>query len=397
MRQLLLFSLLYFSEGAPIGFLWWAMPTILRTRGVSVADISGLTAVLVLPWTFKFLVAPVVDILRNERWSHKHWVIVAQLGMGLALLPLVWLPLEKDFTLWTRLLILHAFFASVQDVSVDALAVNSTEQAERGRLNAWMQAGMLVGRGVFGGVSIWLAAQWGLGRVMAVLIAAIWCSMGFLMSYQPPPAAPIDRAQYFSRLKETFRSTTVWWAMGFTLTAEAAFKSVGGLAGPLLVDRGADDKQNALFFSVVIAVAMIVGSLLGGRMADRSERIPAVRRALFISLGTVFLCGLLVRAGAPLEVLFVSLALVYAAGGLFVTTSYAMLMDFTAPSLAAFQFSLFMACVNGCESWSVALCGRLQKPLGYGGSFLALACVAGTSLLFLSGLEKDRIERGERA
>ena len=28
-RQRLLFTLLYFSEGVPIGFLWWALPAVL--------------------------------------------------------------------------------------------------------------------------------------------------------------------------------------------------------------------------------------------------------------------------------------------------------------------------------------------------------------------------------
>jgi len=56
-----LFTLLYLSEGAPIGFIWWAMPTRLRAAGVSVEEITWLTAILVLPWTFKWLWAPVID------------------------------------------------------------------------------------------------------------------------------------------------------------------------------------------------------------------------------------------------------------------------------------------------------------------------------------------------
>jgi len=47
--RIALFTLLYLSEGAPIGFIWWALPTLLRTAGVSVPKITELTAMLVLP------------------------------------------------------------------------------------------------------------------------------------------------------------------------------------------------------------------------------------------------------------------------------------------------------------------------------------------------------------
>lgn len=53
-----LFTLLYMCEGGPIGFICWALPAMLRLKGVSVENITALTALLVLPWAFKFLSAP---------------------------------------------------------------------------------------------------------------------------------------------------------------------------------------------------------------------------------------------------------------------------------------------------------------------------------------------------
>jgi len=81
---------LYFSEGAPIGFIWLAMPTRLRARDVPIEQITWLTAILVIPWTFKFLWAPLVDLLRGRRWTLRHWIIAAQTAMGLTLLPRPW-------------------------------------------------------------------------------------------------------------------------------------------------------------------------------------------------------------------------------------------------------------------------------------------------------------------
>jgi len=50
-----LFAALYFSEGAPIGYIWWVVPTKLRAAGVPVAEITALTTLVALPWMFEFL------------------------------------------------------------------------------------------------------------------------------------------------------------------------------------------------------------------------------------------------------------------------------------------------------------------------------------------------------
>jgi len=98
-RRKLLFAALYFSEGAPIGFIWFVIPVRLRVADLPIETITWLQAVLVLPWALKFLWAPLVDQFRSPRWRLKHWVAAAQLGMGLTLLPLVWLDPVEDFAL----------------------------------------------------------------------------------------------------------------------------------------------------------------------------------------------------------------------------------------------------------------------------------------------------------
>jgi hypothetical protein len=57
-----LFASLYFAEGAPIGFLWWALPATLREAGAPVERITALTAMLALPWAVKFVRAPLIDL-----------------------------------------------------------------------------------------------------------------------------------------------------------------------------------------------------------------------------------------------------------------------------------------------------------------------------------------------
>ncbi len=151
LRRKFLFACLYFSEGAPIGFIWLALPTRMRAAGIAIDQITWLTALVVIPWTFKFVWAPLVDILRTSRWTLRHWIMSAQLVMGCTLLPLAWLDLRADFEAVVGLLLLHAVAAATQDVAIDALCISVTRPDERGQYNGWMQTGMLLGRASLGG------------------------------------------------------------------------------------------------------------------------------------------------------------------------------------------------------------------------------------------------------
>ena len=83
-RLRFVFAALYFAEGAPMGFLWWALPVRLRGQGVEPAAVAILLSWLVLPWAFKFLWAPLIDRVQGMRFGMSGWLLVAQTGMGVA-------------------------------------------------------------------------------------------------------------------------------------------------------------------------------------------------------------------------------------------------------------------------------------------------------------------------
>jgi hypothetical protein len=129
------------------------LPTRLREAGMPIEDVTRLAALVTLPWAFKFLWAPLVDVLRPRRLGLRGWILAAQLAMGLALLPVAWIEIPHDAHLLLAVLMTHAVCAATQDVSIDALAVASVPAGERGALSGWMQVGMLAGRAAFGGLA----------------------------------------------------------------------------------------------------------------------------------------------------------------------------------------------------------------------------------------------------
>lgn len=377
----LVFASLYFSEGAPIGYLWWAMPTRLRAAGVAVDEVAGIVALLALPWAFKFLWAPLVDTFRTPRWRLRAWIVSSQLCMGVTLVPVAFLSPLDDRVLLTAVLIAHAVVASLQDVAVDAYTILQIAPAERGAINAWMQIGMLAGRAVFGGASLVVEYWIGPEAVIAALIACIWWST--LLLRFCPSDAPADRGtvgaahrwrSFGATLGRALRRQSTWLGLGFAATAGAGFEAVGAVAGPLLIDRGLSEAGVGTFFAGPVIVLMAIGALVGGRLSDRLRRTTAVGLLLVITAAAIAAVAAASKAGPAGVVL--ALSGLYLAIGAFTAASYALFMDITDARLGATQFSAYMGATNLCEVWSAYAVGKLIVRYDYGGAFLLMAAAS---------------------
>lgn len=389
-RRRLLFAALYFAEGAPIGFLWWYLPTQLRLAGVPVERITQLTALLVLPWTLKFLWAPLIDAARNRGVTFRRSAAGAQAVMVLALLPLLVLDPATRFPWIAGLLLVHSFAAATQDVAIDGLAIATTPEGQRGNLNAWMQAGMLVGRSIFGGVALMVAARLEPRAVPAALILAIALTLGLLLFAHEPRAVRVATAGLLAPLRAALRRSTTWLGLGFALVSGAGFEAVGAVAGPFLVDRGQGGEAIGTFLAFPAILATVGGGFLGGAAADRLGRPHAAGLALVLVAAAILALAALPAAGTTAT--YVLLTFVYLGIGVFTAASYALFMDLTDPALGATQFSSYMAATNACEAWAALLVGRLVTGAGYPAAFTTLAAIslAGLPLAWLIARARRR-------
>lgn len=374
-RRRLLFAALYFSEGAPIGWLWWALPSQLRRGGVEVEAITALTAALALPWVFKFVWAPLVDVLHGRWFGLRSWLVTAQLGMAATLVPLLWIDPVAHWRAAFGLLLAHAFCAATQDVAIDALAIRSVPAGERGSLNGAMQVGMIGGRVLFSSGVLYLSASTG-ERLAVPLLLGVLAATLLLVSFAPgldgDPAAArrgsraVRRGRYFRAL---LRAPRIWRLVAFALVAGAGFEAAGALSGSWLVDRGFTDDAIATF-RLVSAALMAAGAWVGGRHADRRGAGSSARTWLLVLAALLFLTAALGSA--------VLYAAVYFGIGAFTASSYALFMRHSNGPLAATVFSTFMGLTNGCEAWAGRLGGAIQASGGYA---VALAAMAAVSLL----------------
>jgi MFS family permease len=386
LRRRLFFAALYFSEGAPIGWLWWTLPSQLRQAGIAVDDITALTAALALPWALKFVWAPLVDVLQTRWFGLRGWLVTAQLGMVATLVPMLQLDPATHYDAVFGLLLLHAFCAATQDVAIDALAIRTVPVGERGTLNGAMQAGMIGGRVLFSSGVLYLAA--GTGERLAVpMLLAVLCGTLLLVAFvkvdphrTARPPVPGRRRRYLTVLLRTGR---FWRLLAFALLAGAGFEAAGSLSGSWLVDRGFGNGDIATF-RLTSAGLMAAGALLGGRLADaRGARRTCARWLVVLAVAIGLTAAIDGIASSGVTVL--CYAGVYFGIGAFTAASYALFMQNAAGPLAATVFSAFMGLTNACESWAGRLGGSLQVEHGYGVAWLALALLSIPALVLLRG------------
>lgn len=391
-RRKLLFAALYFSEGAPIGFIWFVIPVQLRLAGLSLTRITWLSAVLIIPWTFKFLWAPIVDSCRSAKWTLRHWVVAAQVVMAVALLPLMWLDPAADFSWLAATLMVHAVAAATQDVSIDALCIASTHDSERGAYNGWMQVGMLLGRATMGGGLLAIIVYTGQTGAVALLLVMIFASMALLFATRLPETADsIRHSPLANTYVRVLRQPLTWWGVAFALIAGAAFKSFEFMYAIYLVDRGFDARDIGTFTAGPMIGSMVLGSIIGGWTTDRFGCPRLVQSAVVAIAGLIAMVAFYDRAteGDVGWLLFVMLVAIGLAIGVFTAASYALYMNVTQPDIAATQFSTFMGAVNGCESWSIYALGLLVAAHGYSLGMLAMCAISLFGIPILGWLRRD--------
>ena len=170
-RRLAFLCLMYVAQGLPYGFVTVALAAHLAAHGATTAAIGGVVAMAVLPWSFKWAWGPLVDSGRCAALGRRRpWIMLAQTLMIVTAAPLAWVSIGDTVALaW--LVCLHNAFVGLQDVAVDALAVDTLEGGDRERAS-----GMMYGSSIFGtflggaGLGI-VAGQIGLAAAVALMVA----------------------------------------------------------------------------------------------------------------------------------------------------------------------------------------------------------------------------------
>ena len=175
------FITLYFAQGIPEGMLTFGIPAWMAMNGKSPGEIASFVIVAVLPWSFKFIVAPLMDRYTYLPMGRKRpWVLLGQIGLLISCIHMAYVP--NPLNNLNELMIAAfwvSFFGAFQDVATDGMAIDIIPIDQQAKANGLMWGSKTVGMSVSLALGSWILTQYNF--TSAMLTMAIIISFTFLI------------------------------------------------------------------------------------------------------------------------------------------------------------------------------------------------------------------------
>ncbi len=413
--HVLIVLLMGFSAGLPLALSGETLRVWMADRGVDLGTI-GLLSLAGLPYTIKFIWAPVVDAL-DVPWLSRRlgrrrgWLVASQL---LLMAAIVFLgtrdPIAAPLVVGLGALLV-AFASATQDIVIDAyrvesLAVDEQAAGMAGYVAAY-RIGMLVsGAGVIG-LSAWLEAQ-GVSKIavwpIAYGVAAVLVLVGLfavLAGREPDGSVARSAAEtksdaltrVFMTARDAFADFLSRDAAIAVLVFVVLYKLCDALAGtmtaPFVLSLGYDKGTYAAIVKGVGLGALLVGGFAGGAIA----RTMPLARALWL--------GAILQMVSNLAFVW----LYFQPAGAWALTTAIVVENFTGaigtvifvaylsalcgnPLHTATQYALLTALASTGRTFLSSGSGFLVNAIGWPLFFIATAVVALPSLALLAWLQR---------
>jgi len=365
--RFLTFGLLYISEGIPYGFTSTAMVAFMRTEGLSLSQIGTFVAALFIPWAFKWMWAPVIDLVKLRRFGgRKAWILFCTTMMIATLLITAAVDFVANFQLLLVMIVLNNFFCATQDVAIDSLAVSVLKEDERGRGNGYMFGGQYLGIALGGGGAVFVFGLWGFNITLFYISGMLLLSWLFVLFFvRDPDVGPQPEQSKSKPLSELTRTLVSFMrvlygsffqsgtgprvGLLFALLPTGAIALQYAMLGTIQVDYGLTQSQIAQI-SIANTVFAALGCLVGGVLGDRFGLKKIVGIFYFMTvLPTLYLAAQISALGlqnVPLHVLYGVIVFHGLVFGMSYGVRNGIFMGMTNPAVAATQFTAFMGMSN---------------------------------------------------
>ena len=378
-----------FSSGLPLYILIALLPAWLRSEGVDL-KVIGLFALIQLPFTWKFLWAPLFDRYSPPMGRRRGWLIISQLALLLSIPAFGVLYPKID--LWTiaYLATVIAFFSASQDIVLDAYRRELLLDSELGignaiHVNAYKIAGLIPGS-----LSLILADHLPWNSVF--LITALFMLPGIIMTIlvKEPTLQNGSPKTLKAAVTEPFHEfinrkgiKSAGLILAFIFFYKLGDSMATALATPFYLDMGFSKTEIGLIAKNAGLWPSVAGGLLGGIWMINL----GINRALWL-FGIVQMLAILGFAwlamiGHSLPWLAIVIGIEALGVGLGTAAFVAFIAHTTHPLYTATQFALFTSLAAVPRTFANATTGYLIDGFGWRNFFLFCFVIALPGMLLL--------------
>jgi len=165
------FIALYVAQGIPEGLALFGIPAWMAMHGKTPGEIGSFVAAVGLPWSFKLVVAPLMDRFTYLPMGRRRpWVIIGQLGLILSFIAMAFVP---DPLNNPELMLAAGFalgcFGAFQDVATDGMAIDIVPTDQQARANGFMWGAKIIGTSASLALGSWMINAYGFKSAILTL------------------------------------------------------------------------------------------------------------------------------------------------------------------------------------------------------------------------------------
>ncbi len=257
--------------GLVAGFSMTSLPFLLTKIGVSVDHVASVSALVMSPTFWAFLVTPIVDVgLTRRTWAFLT-ALVAACCVGSA----VWVISPSRLPIFSGLLLLGMLAIVLYGSALGGWQASFLPDSMRGKVAGWANAANL-GGGALGAMIFLELAEKLSFKVVGVVFAGLCFLPALLLFALPVPAKPeLETREVFT---QSWRKA--WEAcrrreclIGFVLfLSPTACVAATNLFSGLGKDFQTGSQQVIWVTGAGCSIASAIGSVAGGFLADRINR-----------------------------------------------------------------------------------------------------------------------------
>ena len=398
------FSILYIAQGIPEGITIFAIPAWMAMNGKTPVEIGAYVAVVMLPFSLKILVAPLIERFTFLPMGRRRpWIIFGQLGIVLSFMTMSFLPNPlENISLMTALGFCVSIFITFQDIATDALVIDIVPMHQQARANGFMWGAKIIGTAASLALGTWLINHYGFFTAVFSLSLMVILIMLVPLLLRERPGEKLLPWTTGATSPETSKIHPHSWAKIFKslwsilklpnniLLVLTLFIMLSALAFmrtlfPIFTIQalGWSNQEYSQIYASTSLVGGILGMLAGGFLLERFGKIRMISVYLIILMLLTAIMAFSKSAwGEDLFIMAYMAAFntlfVFSAIGLFATA-----MQCCWKRISALQFTLYMAIYNLGQAAGAALIGPLRNNLSWQYTILSFSAMAAIALIVI--------------
>ena len=384
-------TLMGFSAGLPLLLTGSLLQAWMVKEQIDLKTI-GLFALVGLPYTLKFLWAPIFDRFSLPFLGRrKGWLIVSQVLVTFAIILLACSNPTKHPILLACSALILTFFSASQDIIIDAYRREAIVDEELGLAASLYVNGYRIGMLLASGGGLILSAY--MSFKMVYLLMACFMLIGIVTTIFAPNTntAHLQAKSFEEAVIKPFSSffsrQDALWVLLFMLLYKVGDSMASQMTMPFYLAMGFDAIDIGIIVKLYGFWATIIGGLIGG--------ILMIRWGIFKSLvlfgllqGLSTACFIFLLSHQNLNVLAAIISFENISSGMGTTAFIAFMASITDKHYTATQYALLTSLMGVPRVFLAAPTGYMVEQLGWFNFYLFCASIAIFALFLITWLHQ---------